>query len=152
PVTLGACTRRLPVEHCSARSKRSASTEPKLYSRIHRSRSRRSPTSSAFPGPVISVSLFAARSVSRRPHLDAPYPKATNKKPSAIIYDQLRIEARLAVARHVDRQFAGVGRHGLAAVAVAPVASLFGQRLLQRFQQAALIKSCTGVTSRQQQL
>ena len=67
-----------------------------------------------------------------------------------VLGDQLRVEARLTVARHVDRQLAGIGHHGLPAVAVARVAGTvlagqvmihlrvqgaLGQRLLQRIEQ-----------------
>jgi hypothetical protein len=82
-----------------------------------------------------------------------------------VFRDQLRVEARLTVARHVDRQLAGVGDYRLPAVAVARVARIvfpsqvmihlrvqgaFGQRLLQRIQQAALCQGGASVTAGQQ--
>ena len=80
-------------------------------------------------------------------------------KAALILGDQLRIEARLAITRHVDRQLAGVGHHGLAAIAVTRVAGAvlasevmihlrvqgaLGQRLLQRIEQTSLLKRRAG--------
>src|SRR3989337_979455 len=82
-----------------------------------------------------------------------------------ILGDQLRIEARLAVARNVDLQLARLGCYGLPAIAVAHVTSAFACRqmvihlsvqralrkcLLQRVQQTALLKCGTGGASCQQ--
>src|SRR5690606_20546625 len=71
----------------------------------------------------------------------------------------LRIKARLPVAWHLDCHRAGLGRHRLAAIAVARVANAIvtgqmvvhlrvqralGQRLLERIKQAALLEGSTG--------
>ena len=81
-----------------------------------------------------------------------------------ILGDQLWVEARLAVARHVDRQLAGVGHYRLPTVAVAHVAgAVFAsevvihlriqgtlcQRLLQRIEQTALLEGGAGSAARQ---
>jgi hypothetical protein len=86
-------------------------------------------------------------------------------KPPLVFGDQLRLETRLPVARHIDGQLAGVGHHRLATIAVAGVAGAFvagkmvihlrvqctlGQRLLQRIQQASRIKGFSCGTTRQQ--
>jgi len=46
-------------------------------------------------------------------------------KPPLVLGDQLRIEAGLAVTRHLQLDLAGVGDHRLLAVTVTPVAGLF---------------------------
>ena len=83
-----------------------------------------------------------------------------------VLGDQLRGEAGLALTRHLDRQLAGIGHHGLPAVAVTCVAyaviagevmvhlgiqGTLGQRLLQGIQQAALFKGSAGRAASQQQ-
>jgi hypothetical protein len=80
-------------------------------------------------------------------------------KTPLIFADQLRIKARLAVARHLDAQPARIRQHRLFAIAVAAVAKrpiarkmmihLRVQRLLQTVGQSAMIKSRAGVTARQ---
>ncbi len=76
---------------------------------------------------------------------------------TALIFgDELRIEARLPIARNLQLDPARVGRHGLFAIAVAAVAGLagrqmmihlgvqrpLGQRLLQLVEQTIGIKRC----------
>ena len=76
-------------------------------------------------------------------------------KAALVLGDQLRIEARLPVARHLQLDLAGVGRHRLAAIAVAAVAGPvladevmvhlgvqrpLGQRLLQIVEQAVRVE------------
>src|SRR5690606_1072552 len=85
-------------------------------------------------------------------------------EPALVLGDQLGIEAALAVARNVDLDLAGVRHHALAAIAVAAVAGLliaaemmihlgierpFGQGLLQRIEQSALIERRSGIASGQ---
>src|SRR3546814_17459407 len=75
------------------------------------------------------------------------------RKTALILGNQLRVEAAMPVAGHVDLELAGVRRHRLAAVTVAAIASLlivaqmmihlgierpFGQRFLQRIEHSAL--------------
>src|ERR1700693_1693590 len=84
------------------------------------------------------------------------------REPALVLGDQLRIEAGLAVARHLQLDRPGVGDDALPAVAVTPVAGLlatqmmvhlgvqhpFGQRLLQIIEQAIRIKYplCVGAS------
>jgi hypothetical protein len=47
-----------------------------------------------------------------------------------ILCDQLRIERRLSIARNLQLDPAGLGRHRLAAVAVAAVAGLIARQMM----------------------
>jgi hypothetical protein len=81
-----------------------------------------------------------------------------------VLGDQLRIEARLAVARHRQLDLPGVGEDRLLAIAISPVARLlpgqvmihlgiqnpFGQRLLQVVEQAVRLESSLGIGAGQQ--
>lgn len=62
------------------------------------------------------------------------------RKIALILGDQLRIEARLTIAWHIDRQLAGVGHRGLPTVAVACVADtvLAGEAMVHLGVQRAL--------------
>jgi hypothetical protein len=86
------------------------------------------------------------------------------RKAALILGNQLRIEAAGTVARHVDVDLASIGNHGLAAIAIAAVACLivaaqmiihlgtqraFGQRLLQRIKQSALIQCSSSIRASQ---
>ena len=91
---------------------------------------------------------------------------SSNPGKAALIFgDQLRIEAPLAVTRHVELQLAGVRHHGLAAITIAGVAGAvvagevmihlrvqrsLGQSLLQRIEQPALVERRTRVAAGQQ--
>ena len=74
------------------------------------------------------------------------------REPPLVFGDQLRVEAARAVARHLNVDLAGPGDNRFTAIAVPAVAGLiaiakmmihlriqraFGERLLQRIQQAA---------------
>jgi hypothetical protein len=82
-----------------------------------------------------------------------------------ILGDQLRIEGRQPVARHLQRDLAGAGQHCLAAVAIASVAAALAgvemmvhrrvqsplrQRLLQLVEQTVLVERRLRVGPRQQ--
>jgi hypothetical protein len=57
------------------------------------------------------------------------------RKAALVLGDQLRVEARLPVARHVDRHLTGVRHHGLPAVAVARVAgAVFASQVVIHFR------------------
>ncbi len=49
-------------------------------------------------------------------------------KTALILGDPLLIETRQAVSRNIDLQLAGLGRYGLAAIAVTRIASVFAAR------------------------
>ena len=86
------------------------------------------------------------------------------RKPALVLGDQLRIEAGLAVARHLQLDLAGVGDDRLLAITVTPVARLlagqmmihlgvqnpFGQRLLQIVEQAIRVEGRLGIGASQQ--
>lgn len=86
------------------------------------------------------------------------------RKTALVLGDQLRIKAARTIAGHLDLDLASVGNDGLAAIAIAAVADLvlmskmmvhlgieraFGQCLLQRIQQTAVLKSRSGVATGQ---
>ena len=86
------------------------------------------------------------------------------RKPALVLGDQLRIEARLAVARHRQLDLAGIGDDRLLAITISPVARLlagemmihlgvenpFGQRLLQIVDQPVRVEGRLGIGAGQQ--
>jgi len=112
---------------------------------------------------IQQVARDLARAHASRIHRDDLVVEA--RKAALVLRDQQRVEAALPVARHLQRHPAGIGRHALAAVAVAAVArtglarqvmvhlgiqSALGQRLLQPVQQAALVEGGAGFRPGQQ--
>src|SRR4051794_12010769 len=86
-------------------------------------------------------------------------------EPSLVLGDQLRVEGRPPVARHLQLDLAGVGDDALAAVAVARVAGAtvagevvvhlgvqrpLGQRLLQAVEEAVRVEGRLRIGTRQQ--
>src|SRR5277367_6168959 len=83
------------------------------------------------------------------------------RKPPLVFGDQVRIEGRLPISRHIQLYPSGVGNHRLLAVAVSAVAGLavrkmmlylriqrpLGQRFLQIVQKAIRIKGRLGISA-----
>jgi hypothetical protein len=81
-----------------------------------------------------------------------------------VLGDQLRVEARLPIPRHLELDPPGLGQHGLLAVAVAAVGAVvpgqvvvhlrvqrpLGQGLLQAVEEAVRIERRLGIGARQQ--